>query len=84
MKNQITSKWRVAMTNLKPDRPVNTTEALSAEAGGHGGGDGPQLPGGRRVRQDLQGAVRRHAAGQEAAGRHQGAEGRRAHQEGEE
>ena len=58
---------------------INTTitEIVAAEIGGHGLGDGTQLPGGRRVRQDLQGQLR-HAARQEAAGHDQGAAGQRA------
>ena len=71
------ARW-VTKTNLEPDRPDNKTEILEGESGGDGLGDGSQLPGGRRVRQDLQGAVRCHAAGKEAAGRHQGAAGQRA------
>ena len=81
---QIDVLTRWVTTNIKPVRIINSTEILAAEAGGHRVGDGPQLPGGWRVRQDLQGAVRRHAAGQEAAGRHQGPEGQRTNQEGEE
>lgn len=81
---QIDVLTRWVTTNIKPVRIINTTEILAAEAGGHRVGDGPQLPGGRRVRQDLQGAVRRRAAGKEAAGCHQGAAGRRTNQEGKE